>query len=89
MKHLTLPRFWQHYQALPKKVQKLADKNFQLLKTNPHHPSLHFKKIGQQNPLWSVRIGRQYRALGREKPSGIVWFWIGSHAQYDQLLKGK
>ncbi|MEA3396728.1 MAG: hypothetical protein U9R05_04635, partial [Chloroflexota bacterium] len=85
----TLPRFWQHYQALPKKVQKLAAKNFQLLKTDPHHPSLHFKKIGQQNSLWSVRVGRQYRALGREKPAGIVWFWIGSHAQYDQLLKGK
>ena len=44
MKHLTLPLFWQHYQSLPKKVQKLADKNFQLLKSNPTHPSLHFKK---------------------------------------------
>ncbi len=88
MKHLTLPRFWQHYRTLPKKVQELADKNFELLKTNPHHPSLHLKKIGQQNSLWSVRVGRQYRALGREKPSGIVWFWIGSYAKYDQLLKG-
>lgn len=87
MKHLTLPRFWQHYHNLPKKVRKLADKNFQLLKSNPYHPSLHFKKVGQQNPLWSVRVGRGYRALGREKPEGILWFWIGSHAKYSQFLK--
>ena len=87
MKHLTLPRFWRRYQALPKEVQKTADKKFKLLKTTPHHPSLHLKKIGQQNPLWSVRVSRQYRALGREKPEGIVWFWIGSHDDYEQLLK--
>jgi hypothetical protein len=43
VKHLTLPRFWQYYRQLPKKVQKLADKNFKLLKTDPYHPSLHFK----------------------------------------------
>lgn len=89
MKHLTLPRFWHYYHALPKEIQILANKNFQLLKTDPAHPSLHFKKIGQQNALWSVRIGKQYRALGREKPEGILWFWIGSHADYDKLLKGK
>lgn len=87
MKYLTLPRFWRHYQSLPEEVQKLADKNFQLLKTNPSHSSLHFKKIGHSNPLWSVRVGRQYRALGREKPEGIVWFWIGLHDEYEQLLK--
>ncbi|MDK1082071.1 MAG: hypothetical protein QGD88_11425 [Anaerolineae bacterium] len=89
MKHLTLPSFWRRYQALPKEIQRLADKSFQLLKTTPHHPSLHFKEIGKQNPLWSVRIGKQYRALGREKPEGVLWFWIGSHSQYNQLLKGK
>jgi len=89
MKHMTLPRFWRCYHDLPKEVQELADKNFQLLKSNPYHPSLHFKRIGGQSQLWSVRIGRRYRALGREKPEGIVWFWIGSHGDYDRLLKGK
>ncbi|VAW40232.1 hypothetical protein MNBD_CHLOROFLEXI01-1590 [hydrothermal vent metagenome] len=88
MKHMTLPRFWRHYQELPKEVQNLADKNFQLLKADPYHSSLHFKKVGKQNQLWSVRVSRQYRALGREKPEGIVWFWIGSHGEYDKLLKG-
>jgi hypothetical protein len=64
-------------------VRDLADKNFQLLKANPQHPSLHFKKIEN---LWLVRVGAHYRALGLDKPEGIVWFWIGSHADYDKLL---
>ncbi len=86
MKHIALPRFWQHYQQLPKEVQELADKNFKLLKSNPYHPSLQFKKIGDTQSLWSVRVGAHYRALGREKREGIVWFWIGTHAEYDKLL---
>jgi len=89
MRHMTLPRFWRCYRDLPKEVQKLADKNFQLLKSDPYHPSLHFKKIGKQNQLWSVRVGRRYRALGRERPEGIVWFWIGAHGDYDKLLQRK
>jgi hypothetical protein len=64
-------------------VRTLADKNFQLLKADSKHPSLHFKKIGR---LWSVRVGAHYRALGLDKPEGVVWFWIGSHADYDKLL---
>lgn len=87
MNHLTLPRFWNLYRQLPKDVQKLADKNYQLLKLDPAHPSLHFKKVGKNKQLWSVRVGISYRALGREKPEGLVWFWIGSHAEYDRLLK--
>ena len=86
MKHLTLPRFWQYYQRLPKKVQDLADKNFRLLQADPYHPSLHLKKVGKTKQLWSVRVGAHYRALGRNKPEGVVWFWIGTHAEYDKLL---
>ena len=87
MKHLTLPRFWHFYQSLPSKIQNLSDKKFQLLKADPHHPSLHFKKIGLR--LWSVRINKQYRALGYEKPEGVLWFWIGSHAEYNKLIKAR
>jgi len=72
---------------LPKEVQQLADKNLELLKVDPHDPSLHFKKIGRTRSLWSLRIGMRYRALGVEKPGSIVWFWIGSHADYDRLLR--
>jgi mRNA-degrading endonuclease RelE of RelBE toxin-antitoxin system len=86
VKHLTLPRFWKHYEQLPKEVQEVADKSFELLKADPHHPSLHLKKIGGAKELWSVRVGAHYRALGVEKAEGIVWFWIGSHADYDRML---
>ena len=86
MKHLTLARFWRHYERLPKEIQALADKNYALLKADPYHPSLHFRRIGQARQLWTVRVGDHYRALGIEKPEGIVWFWIGTHAEYDRLL---
>lgn len=83
MKHLASPRFWACFDALPGRVQDLARRNYELLKENPHHPSLHFKKVGR---YYSVRVGLKYRALGVEIPEGILWFWIGSHAEYDKLL---
>ncbi len=86
MNHIALPRFWQHYQLLPKEVQGLADKNFELLKADPHHPSLHFKRVGRSRQLWSVRVGIHHRGLGMDRPEGVVWFWIGSPAEYDTLL---
>ncbi|HVG33898.1 MAG TPA: hypothetical protein VM911_12495 [Pyrinomonadaceae bacterium] len=83
MKHFASPQFWRRYRQLPDKARTLADKNFLLLKSNPKHPSLHFKRIGR---LWSVRVGAHYPALGLDRPEGVVWFWIGSHADYDRLL---
>nr|WP_210269315.1 hypothetical protein [Tardiphaga robiniae] len=62
----------------------MADKNFALLKSDPSHPSLHLKKIGR---YVSARVGLRYRALAVEVDDGLLWFWIGSHADYDQLLK--
>jgi hypothetical protein len=81
--HHASPRFWDCYSRLPATIQQLADDNFDLLKLNSHHPSLHFKQIGQ---FWSVRVGFRYRALGVAVPDGIVWFWIGSHSDYDRLI---
>lgn len=83
MKHLASPRFWACFDALPGRVQDLARRNYELLKENPRHPSLHFKKVGR---YYSVRVGLQYRALGVEIQEGVLWFWIGSHAEYDKLL---
>lgn len=84
MKHFATPDFWEAYAALPAHVQRLADRNYQLLKQNPRHRSLHFKRIGR---FRSVRVGLHYRALGVEAPDGIVWFWIGNHADYDKLIR--
>ena len=84
MNHFTVTSFWKSYDTLSKKTQNLADKNFELLKNNPKHPSLHFKTIGK---YWSVRIGIYYRALAVEVDEGLLWFWIGNHSDYDKLIK--
>jgi hypothetical protein len=84
MRHFASPAFWEAYQKLPGQVRDLADKNFALLKQDPRHPSLHFKKAGH---FWSVRVGLRYRALAVEIEDGLLWFWIGSHSEYDQLIE--
>jgi hypothetical protein len=83
LKHFASPDFWSCYRQLPERVQRLADADFELLKTDPSHPSLHFKKIGRYR---AVRVGLHYRALAVEVPEGLLWFWIGSHAEYDKIL---
>lgn len=83
MKHLASPEFWARYEALPPEVRKLADANYELLKHDPRHPSLHFKKVGR---YWSVRVGLHYRALASETGGDFLWFWIGSHADYGRKI---
>jgi len=83
VKHSASPRFWECYERLPAAVRELADQSFELLKANPRHPSLHFKKIGKYR---SVRVGLHYRALAVKVPDGVLWFWIGTHSDYDKLL---
>ncbi len=84
-RHRATHQFWNHYDKLPKKIAILADTNFELLKLNSKHPSLHFKKL--KNDLWSVRIGLDFRALALKDNVGFTWIWIGSHAEYDKLHK--
>jgi len=82
--HFTSQLFWSAYEALPASVQKIADRNYEILKKNPKHPSLHLKKIKR---YWTIRAGIHYRALAVEVKSDLLWFWIGSHAEYDKLIK--
>ena len=82
MIHFAAPSFWRAYHELPEQVRALADKQFQLLRANPQHPSLHFKRVGR---FYSARVGTHYRALAVEAPDGILWFWIGSHAEYERI----
>jgi hypothetical protein len=72
------------YEALPSSVRKLSDANYELLKRDPRHPSLQFKKVGR---YWSVRVGLRHRALAVEVDEGYLWFWIGSQAEYDRLIR--
>jgi hypothetical protein len=83
MRHFASAAFWKAYEKLPVHVRELADKNYSLLKVDPKHPSLHFKKIGR---FWSVRVGMHHRALGVDAENGVLWFWIGSHSDYDALI---
>jgi hypothetical protein len=82
--HRTTPQFWTRFDALPKNVQELARKNFKLLKQDSRHPSIQFKRLGD---YWSARVGLNYRALAVEDDADFVWVWIGSHAEYDELIK--
>lgn len=84
MKHFASPEFWQAYETLPEAIRHLADRNFDRLKSDPQHPSLRFKQAGR---FWSVRVGLHYRALAVRDGDDLVWFWIGSHAEYDRLLR--
>ena len=80
----TTARFWSSLARLPKPVQRLARQNFELLKENPAHPSLYFKKIGN---LWSARVGINYRAVAVEDGADFIWVWIGPHEEYQRLVK--
>ena len=82
MNHFASPHFWYLFRQLPIEVQDLARNNYQLLIANPRHPSLHFKRVGT---YWSVRVGLHYRALGTDVEGGVLWGWIGSHAEYDRI----
>jgi hypothetical protein len=83
LKHFASSAFWKAYDHLPPAIRKLSNKNFALLNSDPSHPSLAFKRIGT---VWSARVGLHYRALATEIEDGLLWFWIGSHSDYDRLI---
>lgn len=85
MKHTASGRFWRCFDSLPVTIQDIARQNFELLKINAAHPSLHFKPLGGGR-LHSVRVGLHYRALGSPTADGVHWFWIGTHSEYDKLI---
>ena len=83
MKHRAAPSFWEAYHALEPHIRKIADRSFEVLKKDPQHPSLRLKKAGR---YWSARVGLHHRALAVEFPGGLLWFWIGDHGRYDQIV---
>ena len=82
--HRTTSRFRRYLQQLPRSVQRVAKQNFDLLKANPRHSSLHFKKVGK---YWSVRVGQDYRALAVKDGNDFTWVWIGKHDEYERLIR--
>ena len=88
MRHRADKDFWQHYRSLSQEIQTRADRQFSLLKTSPHHPSLQFKKVAEVRgqDLYSARVTLDYRALALKRSDGYLWFWIGDHKTYDSLI---
>ena len=84
MNHFASSKYWTCYGSLPKEVRQQADRQFALLKSDPSHPSLHFKKVGK---YWSARVNPWVRALGTESGNDLVWFWIGTHTEYERLIR--
>jgi hypothetical protein len=81
------PRFWAAYRELPAEVRNAAQKAYRLFRENPKHPSLQFKRVHDQEPVYSVRVTVAYRAVGLLEDEAITSFWVGSHADYDHLLR--
>jgi hypothetical protein len=79
-------KFWKAFAKLPKHIQLKARASYQLWKRTPFHPSLQFKQIHTVRPIFSVRIGIGWRALGLKEGDEMVWFWIGSHEEYNKLI---
>ena len=87
MNSFLTEQFLTHYRALPKQVREQARQAYALFIQDPHHPSLRFRRVHPTRPIFSARVGIDYRVVGLRNGNDIFWYWIGSHSEYDQLLK--
>ena len=83
----TTRSFRDNLRDLPEAVRRQARSAYLLFRDNPRHPSLHFKLVHATLPIYSARVSRGHRAVGVLSGDVIVWFFIGSHAEYEQLLR--
>ncbi|MFN0021186.1 MAG: type II toxin-antitoxin system RelE family toxin [Pirellulaceae bacterium] len=86
MKSRTTRQFRELFARLPAHVQQQAREAYRLFQADPRHPGLHFKKVQDDTLTFSARVGISYRAVAALDGDALVWFWIGSHADYDKLL---
>ena len=86
MRSTTTSRFRAAFSDLPAEVQAHARRAYELFKQDPNHPSLRFRQVHPTRPIFSARVGLAYRALAVRSDDMVIWFWIGSHAEYDRLL---
>lgn len=87
MRSSTTKDFRKRLSQLPASVRGQTSKAYQLWKSDPYHRSLQFKRVSQRQLIYSVRISLNYRALGLLEEDHIFWFWVGTHAEYDEFLK--
>lgn len=84
--HLS-ERFVVCFRKLPIRIKNQARKNYKLWEKDNNHPGLDFKLVGNRKPIYSARISIGWRALGIKNGNEIIWFWVGSHTDYERLLK--
>lgn len=82
----TTARFRKALALLPPHVRTRARFAYQLFARDPWHPALQFKRVHPTEPIYSARVGLGHRALAVRDGDTVIWFWIGSHAEYDRLV---
>ncbi len=80
-------KFRKAFRNLPVPIQRKARKAFHRWREDPDNPLLHFKPIYPSKPVYSIRIGLGWRAVGLKAENHLIRLWIGSHADYDNLIK--
>jgi hypothetical protein len=86
MRSVTTVRFRKAFSNLPDHIKESTRKAYALWKENPKHPGLQFKQVHKTQAIYSVRVSLSYRAIGIKQGATIIWFWIGSHTEYDKLI---
>ena len=86
MESKTTSKFRALLSGAPQSVQLKAKATYALWFENPEHPSLRFKKVHESLPIYSVRIDLNWRAVGTLQKDTMIWFWVGSHHDYEKLL---
>ncbi|RJP26024.1 MAG: hypothetical protein C4527_16055 [Candidatus Omnitrophota bacterium] len=86
MKSKITRDFRKRFEKMSQSVQEQVKQTYMLWQTDPYHGSFQFKRVSHSQPIYSIRIGIGYRALGLREGDVIYWYWIGSHAEYNELL---
>ncbi len=86
MRSVTTERFRKAYERLPANVKLKAREVYARWNKNLYHPSLNYKQIHKTKSIYAVRVGNSYRALGVKNKNTMIWFWIGSHEEYNNLI---
>ena len=83
----TTRSFRRAFDGLPAEVQERARDASARFREDPWHPGLRLKRIHASEPIYSARVTRSYRALAIREGEHWIWFWIGSHSDYDRLVR--
>ena len=76
--------FWQLYRNLPPEIRLAAQETYRKFSSNPAHPGLQLERLRADPRAWSVRVSRNFRAVALRRGDDWLWFWIGSHQDFDR-----